>query len=111
MFLSSLCPSSSRAALYADISAMQYTVIPLGHPSKFEKQSRVRPVRNESVLSEATHHMRLCRVAGGVGVCWDVYVVDRSKNTMQTHVDPQPDRHRCLYNISLSPLSPVNVPA
>ena len=72
MFLCSLCPFSSKAVLHADINAIQYTVIPMGRPCKSEKQSRCTTVPKESLSAEATHHMRLCRVAGGVGGCWDV---------------------------------------
>ena len=57
----------------------------MGRPSKSKKQCRWRTVPRESLSSEASHHMWLCRVAGGLGVCWDVYVVDQCENTMQTH--------------------------
>ena len=79
MTLCSLCPFSSKAALHADINAIQCTVIPMGRLRTSEKQSRCTNVPKESLSAEATHHMRLCRVAGGVGVCWDVYVVDWSE--------------------------------
>ena len=72
MFLCSHRPFSSKAALYAHINAMQYAVIPIGCPSKSEKQSACTTVPRESPSAEVTHHLRLSRVAGGVGGCWDV---------------------------------------
>ena len=96
---------------FTHINTIPYTLIPMGRPSTSEKQSGCTTVPKESLAADATHHMRLCRVAGGVGGCWDVQMVDWSKNTMQTHVDPLPDRQRCLFIIVFSPLSPVKVQA
>ena len=72
MIWCSPCPFSSKAALHAHINAIPYTLIPTGRPSKSEKQSGCTTVPKESPTAEASHHMWFCRVAEGVGGCWDV---------------------------------------
>ena len=72
MLLCSLCPFSSKAALHADANAIQYTLILMGRPGRSEKQPRCGTVPKGSLSAEATHHMRLCRLSGGVTGCWDV---------------------------------------